>query len=218
MNTDSRLLYRWVCLCAAAELLGIGSAAVWYGAVNIWVGEPSALALRLGAWLLMSLAAVPEGLILGGLQVIGLRWFFPATSRSRWILATTAVGLVGWGIGTAIPLFMIEPTGPEHGAEPSLAATAAFSAVFGVGIGAVFGLAQSWALPPQARPRRLWVACNAIGWALGLPLIYMAAQVAADQAGWTLRLLLWALGGVGAGASVGVATGLCLRRLKSGSG
>lgn len=39
-SLDYRMLFLWVGLCATAELLGIGSAAVWYGAINVWVGEP----------------------------------------------------------------------------------------------------------------------------------------------------------------------------------
>lgn len=49
MNTDlktvgqGRMFFRWVGLCGLAEFLGIGSAAVWYGAINVWLGEPSVL-------------------------------------------------------------------------------------------------------------------------------------------------------------------------------
>lgn len=66
MTIDRQLLLlRWSALCATAELLGIASAAIWYGGVNVWVGEPPELSVRIGAWLLMTLAAVPEGLVLG---------------------------------------------------------------------------------------------------------------------------------------------------------
>ena len=219
MNTDlktvgqGRMFFRWVGLCAVAELLGIGSAAVWYGAINVWLGEPSVFILRLGAWFLMSLAAVPEGLVLGGLQAIGIRWFLPTTSTFRWITATMAVGFLGWGIGTAMPLFFVSEAELSNGPGPSLAAIAMFSAAFGVAVGAIFGLAQVWALPAQAKRRWIWVVCNAIGWGAGLPLIYIAAQIAADQSGWLSRALLWSLGGVGAGACVGLATGVGLKVL-----
>jgi hypothetical protein len=216
MNTDlktvgqGQMFFRWVGLCAVAELLGIGSAAVWYGAINVWLGEPSVFILRLGAWFLMSLAAVPEGLVLGGLQAIGIRWFLPSTSTFRWITATIAVGLLGWGMGTATPLFFVSEAELSNGTEPSFAAIALFSAAFGAAVGAIFGLAQAWALPAQTKRGWIWVVCNVIGWAVGLPLIYLAAQFAADQPDWVLRVILWALGGLGAGASVGVATGLGL--------
>jgi len=207
---------RWIALCAVAELLGIGAAAAWYGAMNVIVGEPEAIAARLGAWLLMALAAIPEGVILGGLQVLGLRWFFARVSAARWILATTALGFLGWGIGAFIPLFVVgEPATGGEFAEPGLATTAAFAAVFGVAVGALFGLAQSTALPRAARRRWSWVLANAAGWMLGLPAIYVAAQVAADLSGTLARVALWCAGGVVAGALIGAATALSLQVMRS---
>jgi len=205
-----RLLLRWTGLCAVAELLGIASAAVWYGAMNVWVGEPKEIALRIGAWLMMSLAAVPEGFVLGGLQSVGLRWFFNGVSTARWVFTTICVGFLGWGIGTFIPLFIVDETAMTNGDEPGLAVTAFFAAIFGILVGLLFGGVQSSALPAEAIRKFPWVVGNAAGWALGLPLIYIGAQIAADQAGWAARIILWACGGVGAGATVGIFTGFAL--------
>jgi hypothetical protein len=207
---------KWVALCGAAELIGISAAGAWYGTVNVWIGEPAAIPARIAAWFLMSLAAVPEGLILGGLQVAGIHWFIPDVSPRRWISATILVGLFGWGVGTFIPLFVMREATPQTGAEPGLGATAVFAAVFGVAVGAIFGLAQAWALPSHVRPRALWVVGNAIGWAAALPLIYVAAQIGGDYEGWSLRLAAWAAGGCAGGASLGVATGCALSLLERG--
>lgn len=209
-KSSLQLLLRWTGLCAVAELLGIASAAIWYGAMNVWVGEPKEIPLRIGAWLLMSLAAVPEGVVLGGLQAVGLRWFFNGVSTLRWVFTTICVGFLGWGIGTFIPLFIVDEAAMANGDEPGLATTAFFAAIFGMLVGLIFGGAQSSALPAEAKRKFLWVVGNAAGWALGLPLIYIGAQIAADQTGWAARIILWASGGVGAGASVGVFTGFAL--------
>jgi len=203
-------LLRWTALCAFAELLGIASAAVWYGAMNVWVGEPDEIALRIGAWFLMSLAAVPEGLVLGGMQAAGLRWFFNTVSSSRWVVTTICVGFLGWGVGTFIPLFVVDESAVVNGAEPGLAATALYALIFGTLVGVIFGLAQSLALPADAKRRYLWVVGTAAGWAIGLPLIYIGAQIAGDLSGWIPRIALWATGGIGAGASVGLFTGIML--------
>jgi hypothetical protein len=204
------LVTRWVALCAVAEFLGIASAAIWYGGVNVVLGEPEPLLARTMVWFLMSLAAVPEGIVLGGLQAAGIRWFLPNVSARKWILATIGVGLLGWAIGSFIPLFMAPEAGSQPMAEPGLAGTAAFAAVFGVGVGAVFGLGQTWALPPKTGGRWFWIVANAAGWAVGLPLIYVAAQIASEYQGWTARILIWAMGGLGAGVSIGIATGIAL--------
>lgn len=187
---DSGRLARWILLCAAAEFLGIAAAAVWYGGMNVAFGEPEPLALRTVAWILMSLAAVPEGIVLGGLQAIGIRWFRPDVPMRKWILATIAVGLLGWAVGTFMPMFLAPGEAGQPMPEPGLAQTAAFAAVFGVAVGAVFGLGQAWALPSKGGGRVGWVVANACGW--------------------PARIVIWALGGFGAGASIGIATGIAL--------
>lgn len=206
---------RWVLLCAAAELLGISAAGIWYAAMNIWIGEPEPLIQRSLAWILMTMAAIPEGLILGGLQAIGIRWFIPDISMKRWILATVLVGLLGWGIGTFFPLFLA-PEASSTGSvyEPSLFIIALFASVFGLLVGAVFGGVQSMAFPKNVEKRSSWIWANAIGWAIGLPLIYTGAQIGADFSNWSFRLLAWALGGCGAGISIGIATGSALKRIE----
>lgn len=202
----SNLLLRWIVICALAEILGISAAALWYGTANILIGEPVAISARLGAWLVMSLAAMPEGVILGGLQAMGIRWFIPAVSVRKWILATTAVGFLGWGIGTAMPLFIFSDAVPEQAAPSSLMSTALFAAVFGAAVGTLFGLAQALALPTGRQGKVYWVVANCLGWAVALPFIYVAAQIAADFPEWSTRLMVWAVGGLLAGASIGFAT------------
>lgn len=202
-------LASWVLLCALGEFGGIAAGAIWYGAANVLVGEPSGLAPRLGAWLLMALAAIPETLVLGLAQAAGLRGFM-ALSTPRWLAATSIVGLLGWGVGAAIPLFLVGPAAPMT-QEPELAVQMVFAAIFGAAAGLLFGLSQSLALPAEARRiRTSWVIANVAGWGVGLPLIYLAAQVGAGQSDIPLRVLLWAVGGLAAGLSVGLATGVPL--------
>jgi hypothetical protein len=217
---DLRWLAGWVVICALAEWLGIGAAVLWYGAVLSAFGEPVALAPRIGVWLTASAAALPEAIVLGGLQAFWLRTIWPGLSAARWILATMAVGLIGWGVGAFIPLFMFPESGgaaqspaadPTAAFDPSLGAIALFATLFGLAVGAVFGLGQALALPTGSRARRLWIIGNAAGWAVGLPLIYVAAHLASDLPGWGARIGLWMAGGLGAGLAVGAATAVVLR-------
>lgn len=205
---------RWIALCAMAEFLGIGAAALWYGGANVLLGEPQPIAARVGAWIVMTLAAVPEGLILGGLQAIGLRWFFRSVPVRRWIVATTAVGLIGWAIGTFIPLFVVAEHSPQTGPEPGLATTASFAALFGLAIGTVLGLAQALVLPAGPRGKLALIIANSIGWAVALPMIYVAVQIGADFSALPLRLLAWVIGGLAGGIAIGFATASALRILE----
>jgi hypothetical protein len=200
------LFLRWVLLCALAEFLGIAAAALWYGAANVLFGEPAEFSARLAVWLVMSLAAVPEGLILGGLQATGIRWFIPKVSACKWILATVAVGFLGWAIGIAVPMFLYTVEGHKIEPQPNLTATAGFATAFGASVGAVFGLAQALVLPTDTQGKIQWTLANAVGWAIALPLIYAAAQLAAEYHGWPMRVAVWAIGGLAAGATIGVTT------------
>jgi hypothetical protein len=216
MRPSQRL--QWIALCAVAEFVGIGLAAAWYGGTMLWLGEPPALGARVGVWLLALLAAVPEGLVLGGLQAWGLKRHVPDLSARRFIAATVLVGLIGWGIGAFIPMFLFFEPQADVGtaAEPGLAATTLFAAVFGGIAGALFGGFQALALPPSVQRRAPWVLANTVGWTVALPLIYVAAQWGADlPASWAVKWLLWAGSGLAAGACVGIATAWAIPKLRA---
>lgn len=138
-------LAHWVLLCALGEFGGIAAGAIWYGAANVLVSEPSALAPRLAAWALMALAAIPETLVLGFAQAAGPRGFM-TLSTPRWLTATSVVGLLGWGVGAAIPLLMVGPAASVT-REPELGAVVVLAAVFGAAAGPIW-------CEPGARPAR----------------------------------------------------------------
>lgn len=215
MHASQRL--QWIALCAAAEFVGIGLAAAWYGGTMWLFGEPPALGARIGVWLLAVLAAVPEGLVLGGLQAWGLKRYLPDLSARRFVGATVLVGLIGWGIGAFIPMFLFfEPQTADASSvtEPGLAATALFATVFGAIAGALFGGFQALALPASVRRRGPWVLANTVGWAVALPLIYVAAQWGADlPTSWAVKWGLWAGSGLAAGACIGIATAWAIPKL-----
>ncbi len=211
-----RWLLNWAFICALAEALGLLAAGIWYGTVMTLLGEPAQTAPRLGVWALASLAALPEGIVLGGIQAWWLHHLWPTLSVWRWIAATVAVGLVGWGFGTAMPLFLM-PQGLEAGledaAEPSLAALLGLAGLFGAAAGLLFGVVQALALPARAQPRRAWVLANVVGWAIGLPLIYAAAQLGSEAATPAGTLAWWMAGGAAGGLAIGLCTGLALTRM-----
>ncbi len=72
------------------------------------------------------------------------------------------------------------PDGGALGQDPGLLAIALYAALFGAGVGAVFGAGRGLALPRGSLPIGRWVLGNAIGWAVGLPTIYVAASLGAD--------------------------------------
>jgi len=213
----TRRFRHWVALCALAEALGISVAVLWYAAVDGAFPDPQGTLTRVVTWLGLSAAAIPEGIALGGLQSIGVRWFLPGISRLRWVAATMCVGWLGWAVGTWFPVFMpFDGDTNTAAVEPDILQVLAFTTSFGVCAGALIGGAQSLVMPrkignsdrtPWWRSIRwIWVLAHSVGWAVGLPCIYIAASFGADMESVAARIACWVTGALLAGASVGLAT------------
>lgn len=209
------LFGRWLLACTAGELLGIGAAAGVALTVAAALGEPGSLGGRLLVLLAMVLAGVLEGTLVGGFQWRVLRRRFPHVRARAWVGATVAVAALGWFVGMLPPTFFM---GPEAGArpasEPGLAQVAVLAAGFGLVAGAAFGGGQWWVLRRHAARAGWWVAANALGWAVGMPCIFLAASLPEAGTARALTVLLGAAGGVLAGFCVAVPTGAVLVRLR----
>lgn len=191
----------WILMTALAELFGVLLGASWWMWANDLNPEPRGLFPQVFMLLLKALSGVAEGMTLGLIQANLMHRRLPELSIVRWMTATSAVAVLGWAIGSSFSIFAIGDGG-GGGFDPSVQQTIAMAAGFGLLVGALFGGVQVLALGGLGVKRWPWVLGNAIGWALGLPAIYLAA--AGEAVG-----PLWALGaisGLFAGAMVGVAT------------
>ena len=66
----------------------------------------------------------------------------------------------------------------------------------------------------QVRGGWRWIAGNALGWAVAVPWISVAAALPSEHAAWQRIVGLGAAAGVLAGVSVGAVTGVVLLRLR----
>jgi hypothetical protein len=151
-------------------------------------------------------AGVLEGAIVGGLLGLVLTSCRPELRLRAWVMATIAGAVVGWGLGSLASLFM---SAGSNQAEPPLGVTIAAAAALGLAAGPILGAFQARALRVVGlRPSR-WIVANALGWAMGMPLVFLAADSA-----WTSATAIArgaALLGL-AGAAVGLATATALVR------
>lgn len=192
----------WVLAIALAELLGMLLGASWWVWADGLLPEPSGLFWQVSMLLFKALSGVPEGMVLGLVQANLMSRRLPDLSIVRWITATCAVAVVGWAAGSSFSIFAAGDGGTVGGFDPGVGQTILMAAGFGVLVGALFGGVQTLALSGLGVARWPWIVGNAVGWSLGLPMIYLAAS------GWALGPI-WALGAIGglvAGALVGVAT------------
>ncbi|MBX9796930.1 hypothetical protein [Sphingomonas sp.] len=201
-----RSIIGWVLLCAGAEMLGIALAAGWWLAADSLNPEPRTFIARLAMLELKGLAGLVEGLVLGSIQAWWLKARYPTLPATLWVLLTTALAVIGWGLGSSFAIFSTTgaaPPPPAAALAPPMVALLA--ATIGAPLGALFGAAQWLALRQGARRAHLWIGANAIGWALALPCVYLAASIDAGSPGATALLAL--AGGCAAGLVLGVATG-----------
>jgi hypothetical protein len=203
-------LTRWTALCATAEAIGMAAAATAAKTSQALVGEPgdgreSALALCLVVG-----GGLVEGIALGALQAAGLGRLLPGLNRRRWLLITVAVAGVGWAAASA-PAAL--PGADDAGATPPLALILGGALLLGAVMGALLGAAQATVLRGQVRHPRRWVGANLAAWAPAMVVIFLGASAPeADWPGPTV-VLLGALTGLGAGASLGLVSGWFLPTL-----
>jgi hypothetical protein len=206
-----RLVALWIVACTAAELAGICLAAIWWIAMDRADPTPATLAAKLLSLGLKSLSGVVEGGVLGTLQALALRRIYPRLPVALWVMLTMLLAVLGWAAGSAVPIFVTADPGQAAAPEPALALTLLAGAAMGLALGALFGAVQAIAFRHAATRTGWWIAVNAAGWGVALPLIYAVASTGPPEME-TVRLVAKALAaGLGAGLILGCVTALALR-------
>lgn len=201
--------------CSLGELLGLGFAAfVAYG-VMLRAGATEDPGAQLLVALAMVGAGAAEGAITATLQWRVLVERYTALPLGRFIAFTSLVAAVGWAAGMIPPIVHSGQAAPV--VEPPMAVILGFASVFGATAGALFGVAQWFVLRAHAARAGRWIAANAIGWSIGLPITYVGGSVPAEGGGPLPVVLAGALSGLLAGASVALATLVALRRMPARS-
>lgn len=208
-----RQFWFWVAMCATAELLGIAAGAAWWVAMDRLDPEPATRAAQWLALLAKAGSGLVEGVVLGIGQAAALRRIYPALPVARWVALTVALAALGWAAGSAIPIFTADAGAGAEPFELSSATVAALAAGFGAAIGAAFGAVQRLALRHVAERSHWWIVVNAAGWALALPIIYLAAGAGPPDRPMAAIVGAGLASGLAAGLVLGVVTGLGFWRM-----
>lgn len=200
---------RWIEACAAGELLGIASAALWWVTCDRFDPVPAGLTAQILMLVAKGGSGLIQGLVLGFLQGWALQRPYPTISANRWTFATTVIAVAGWSLAAWISVFGWE--GRPDAPVLNLMQTALTAAMFGVIAGLLFGSAQTLVLRGVAHRSYWWIGANAIGWGLALPCIYIASSVGSAQPGSLEIAFRGLVGGVASGVVLGAVTGLSFR-------
>lgn len=219
MRKGWSLWLRWVGANALAELLGLGATF----AVGVWLftrlGEPRGPA-ALGMLLLMTATGVLEGTIVGLLQWSVVRRPFAQVARRAWLVATLIGALVAWLLGS-LPATLIDMGADQAQApvqEPETWLMLTLAAAMGLVLGAILALPQWWVLRRAVGKAWVWLPANSAAWALGMPIVFAAVDLAYEVGTAWGAVGVMALALVLAGATVGAVHGLALVWLASRAG
>lgn len=204
-NTDDggtarrAFLAHWVGWVTLGESLGfLAPVLAWFLAATVW---PQA------EFVLLVLAGLAEGAVLGWFQARVLRIGLPRISAGRWVLLTAVAAAFAWSVG------MLPSTFEEWQDWPPPLRPAAGAAAAVLLLGSI-GTAQWFELRHHVRRAWRWIAGNAAAWAAGLAAFMMVAAPL-----WQPDQPAWLIAAIGVGAAVLMAavmalvTGLVLLRL-----
>jgi len=210
---------RWVLANALAETLGLGGTFAAGFALFAGLPEPQTTLAAIGQALLMTSSGLFEGLIVGLAQWHVLRTAFGRLARRTWVVATILGAVIAWACGSLPMTVASLGAGGEQAAasEPQGWVMALLAAGMGAVAGLVLAYAQWRALRPHARGAGLWLPANALAWALGMPLIFVAVDLAQKAGSLAGFVGVMAAAIALAGALVGAVHGVALVRLASQS-
>lgn len=216
MKEGNLFFRRWVLACGTAEFLGIGIAAGVAGLTLYWIGEPQTAFEKIGVLVSMMVAGSVEGWLVGAFQAGVLVEKIPNLSRAAWIRATVLVAAAGWFLGmlpsTLLSGSQVSDPQPVQ-VEPSLWVVALVAVGMGLVLGAIFGWAQQRVLRRYVRGSGRWIVANSLAWGAGLWWVYLGASWPdGSEPIWQIMLSA-IISGVLMGLTVGVVTGLFLKKM-----
>jgi len=211
------LWLRWVLANCLGEAVGLGATFAIGFALFSQMGEPQGVLPAIGMALLMTSSGFLEGTVVGLAQLLAMHQRFLQVPRRAWVSATIVGALVAWFLGS-IPMTLTSLSSPGQqaaGPEPQAATILLMAGVMGAFAGLVLGFPQWLALRRVVAGAWLWMPANCLAWALGMPMVFSAIDLAqrGGSAAWAVTTMAMAVAITG--AVVGAVHGLALVRLAS---
>jgi hypothetical protein len=206
---------QWVAVNSLAELIGLGSTFAVGVLIFVLLEESTTLLGTIAMILLMTSSGAIEGFVVGLAQWLVLRRSFHQISQRSWILATLIGALVAWFLGS-LPSSFLNLDAPETTAaaqEPETLTILLLAALMGLFLGVVLGFPQWRVLRRFVDGAWIWLPANSLAWALGMPIIFAAVDLAQKPGSTIIGILIFAISLLITGAVVGAVHGLAMVRL-----
>jgi hypothetical protein len=208
---------RWVAINSLAEAIGLGATLTLDFIILSRIVAVQSVLASIVSILLVTASGAIEGLVVGLLQWSLIRRPFPLVTRRAWVIATIVGAMVAWFFGS-LPSTLMDMGAQETGTtvqEPAMLTVLLLAAAMGLFLGLVLGYPQWRVLQRAVNDAWLWLPANCLGWALGMPAVFAAIDLAQRSTSLTGVVLTLIVGLLFTGAIVGAVHGLVLVWLAS---
>jgi hypothetical protein len=209
------LWLRWVRANALAEWIGLGATLAIDALILSRVAAGGGMLASIVGILLVTATGAIEGVIVGLWQWSVLRSPFPHIAKRAWVSATVLGAVVAWFLGS-LPSTLMDMGAQQSGAsveEPPVAVVLLLAAAMGLVLGVVLGYPQWRVLRGNVTKAGLWIPANSVAWALGMPIIFAAMDLAFASPTLLGSLVILAASLLLTGAVVGAVHGAVLVKL-----
>lgn len=167
--------------------------------------------------LLVVMAAVTEGAVIGYCQWRVLRRLFPTMTKQSWIGVSIVAALFGYCISWLPTSFALMAALATRIGDTSTSpgAIAMFSVVTGALIGLIWGALQFVVLRLHAYRAGSWIIASTLAWMIGFLWLYLAAFIPDRTTTPIVYVSMAALSGLGVGLAIGLIQGRVLVKLRS---
>lgn len=210
--------FRWILANSLAETVGLGTAFGIGVALFPYLQAPGVLVGLATAGVAVLAGTLVEGTVVGTAQWLVLRRPFPSMRWRTWVLATAVGAFVAWTLGMLPSTLLSTGSGTQSSTptEPSNAVVYGLAALMGLVAGTILGTPQWLVLRRHVRRAALWIPANALAWAPGMVMAFVAVDLL-FATGIGISAVVLAIAALAAiGAVVGAIHGLVLIWLVQG--
>jgi hypothetical protein len=203
---------RWVLANAGGELAGLGTVALTAWTFLSAMGGEQTLLQHILFALVMIAAGAFEGAVVGAAQAWVLGPRLPGMPAWEWVRATVLGSFLAWILGmlpSTLMAALAESSGVEP-TEPGAAAGYGLAALLGLVAGVILSFFQWRVLRHHLAGAGGWLAANAVAWALGMPLVFLGADLASRAGTIPAAVITAAITLLATGSVVGAVHGLWL--------
>lgn len=172
MQKEQKFWFKWMFKYGVGELIGIGMSAIIARFLFFEFSDSELASSTAVTAIVLVMAGVAEGLIIGYIQWRSLSKFLVGFKRNPWIITTMLAVVAGWILilppAVMIVFFFAKLTLVNH------YHSILYTTIAGLAFGSLVGMAQFFILRKFYGRAIMWIFANALGWTASFLLFYLS--------------------------------------------